>query len=93
MIKPEDIISAKRAALNPVVEKAVDFLIAYKWNGYCSKFTLRELKNKIVEMSGHNATKEMLNFESIYREHGWKVSFDTPGYHESYESSWTFTKK
>jgi len=32
-----------------------------------------------------------LDVEDHYRKAGWKVSFDQPGYNESYEASYTFS--
>lgn len=32
-----------------------------------------------------------LDFEPLYRNKGWKVKYDKPGYNESYDAFWTFT--
>jgi hypothetical protein len=37
--------------------------------------------------------KGWLNFEAIYEEAGWKVVYDKPGYNETYDANFTFTKK
>jgi hypothetical protein len=37
--------------------------------------------------------KGWLDFEAAYQNAGWLVSFDKPGYNESYEASWTFRKR
>lgn len=34
-----------------------------------------------------------LNVEEIYREAGWKVEYDKPGYNESYDAYFKFTAK
>lgn len=34
-----------------------------------------------------------LDVESFYRKKGWKVSYDQPGYNESYGAYWDFTAK
>jgi hypothetical protein len=31
-----------------------------------------------------------LNIEEVYREQGWKVEYDKPGYSESYDAFWIF---
>lgn len=36
---------------------------------------------------------KQLDFEDAFRKAGWKVSFDNPGYNESYDSYYTFTAK
>jgi hypothetical protein len=35
-------------------------------------------------------TKHMLDFENIYRNQGWTVSYDKPAYNESYRPYWEF---
>ena len=37
--------------------------------------------------------KGYLNFEEAYREAGWEVEYDKPGYNESYSAYFEFTKK
>lgn len=60
--------------------------------------------NKIIEVSGRTDYRSTvsrqaifdnhwLDVEDIYRETGWKVYYDKPGYCETYEASWTFSKK
>ena len=34
-----------------------------------------------------------LDIENIYGENGWKVEYDKPGYNESYEAFFKFSKK
>lgn len=34
-----------------------------------------------------------LDVEPFYRKKGWKVSYDKPGYNETYEASWEFKGK
>lgn len=34
-----------------------------------------------------------MDFESIYRKAGWKVVYDKPAYNETYEATFTFSKK
>lgn len=37
--------------------------------------------------------KGYLNVEEVYREAGWKVTYDKPAYNESYPASFEFRKK
>lgn len=34
-----------------------------------------------------------LDFEPVFRRAGWKVEYDRPGYNESYEGNWKFSKR
>lgn len=37
--------------------------------------------------------EQMLDFEEVFRSHGWKVSYDRPAYNENYEASFKFSVK
>ena len=37
--------------------------------------------------------KGWLDIEDIYRAAGWEVEYDKPGYNETYEPTFTFSKK
>lgn len=34
-----------------------------------------------------------LNFEVLFRAHGWDVMYDKPGYNETYPANWKFTSR
>jgi len=36
---------------------------------------------------------ECWDFEPIFEKAGWKISCDSPGYNEKYDTNWTFTDK
>jgi hypothetical protein len=105
MIKPDEIVNAKRKQLDPVVEQAVDALLAQNWNGRSSKVYQKDIVAKILEIKAFETEElkneftrklfdeHMLDFEDIYRDAGWSVYYDKPGYNESYEASFEFKKK
>ena len=107
MIKPEDIVKAKAKIIDPDVEKCVDLLIARNWDGRSSNFQQKELINLIMQQKGYQnqaadgyaeTRKKLfdehhLDFEPLYEEQGWSVSYDKPSYNETYEANWTFRKK
>jgi hypothetical protein len=37
--------------------------------------------------------KKYLDFEEVYREVGWTIEYDKPGWNESYEANFTFKPK
>ena len=37
--------------------------------------------------------EHMLDFEEVFRSHGWRVSYDRPAYNENYEASFKFSVK
>lgn len=103
MIKPDEVVAAKRAVIDPVVEKCVDFLVAQRWDGYKSVITQKALIAKIKEVKNLTDNQwgvynnwlfetKQLDFEDIYRAAGWKVKWDKPAYNEVYGAYWEFTK-
>lgn len=46
------------------------------------------------ELTRHQLFAEkMLDFEEVFRSHGWRVSYDRPAYNENYEASFKFSVK
>jgi hypothetical protein len=81
-----------------VIEAVNELLIK---NGHSRYITLKQ--NEVVtailtKMEHLGVTRQMifenhwLDFEPCYRKGGWEVEFDRPGYNESYEAYWKFTK-
>ena len=52
----------------------------------------------IAEANGKYVTRDeffnnhWLDFEALYRQEGWGVYYDKPGYSEDYNAFWVFTK-
>lgn len=92
-ISPKDITLAKKRQLPYKVIDQVNILIAEKWNGTESVFTLDKLVKRILDHTGIKNDdifdKKYLDFEDIYREAGWIVDFDQ----RTYEAIFTFRKK
>ena len=103
-VKP---FSPQDAAANQITEipdeviEAVNTLLASRYRNGGIGILLKE----IVELACKNferngkpvpSTREMFakkwfDVEPAFRKAGWKVSFDKPGYNETYESNFTFT--
>jgi len=102
---PAEARGHKIANIPPVVLECVNELLALDISaqGHAS-ITQDELvarilsKGATVEIRGvnHEITKGMiyenswLDFEPLYRQEGWTVTYDRPGYNESYAASWLF---
>lgn len=95
-IKPSQVIDKLGLSLPDYVTRAVNNLIARNWSGRSSCFKYSDLKREINSLR-ESDTLEIVNFptnfEPVYENAGWKVVCDRPGYNESYETNWTFTKK
>lgn len=65
-------------------------LIAKNWDG--RQATIMQ-KEAIKALGGTGGEKmAWLNIEEIFRQAGWVVEYDKPGYNETYEASFKFTK-
>ena len=61
---------------------------------------IEELRVEVVKRMKKKGLKEndifdkgSLNVETIYRKDGWNVEYDKPGYNESYDASFKFSRK
>lgn len=91
-LKPSEVQVAKNESIPQEVIEAVNKMIVKKWNGRCARFTQDELLVTIQLDREAIFQNKLLDFEPLYREAGWKVEFDQPGFNESYDASFTFTK-
>jgi hypothetical protein len=62
-----------------------------------SRFLLKELSSKLSSKMHMNfetlKEKGYLDLEPFFRENGWTVDFDSPGYNESYDANFQFSAK
>lgn len=97
-ISPDEVVVQKKKDLSDVVIECWNKAIAKNWNGR-GPITIRQdlIVIALAEAAGVNRGKVFengwLEIESLYRENGWKVEYDKPGYNESYEAYFTFSKK
>ena len=95
-ISPDDINSLKAKNLPKEVFDGFNKLIVDNWNGRCAKFNQNEVAKLIaskMDISTNDVyEKKYLEVEDIYREKGWVVEYDKPGYCEDYNASFTFSK-
>jgi hypothetical protein len=93
-ITPDEIVERKKETIPDVIFEIFNYLIAENFNGYSSTVMQSKvnamLKKKKVNVD-EAYKKHWLDVEDIYREAGWDVEYDKPGYNESYEANFTFT--
>lgn len=95
-ISPQEVTALKADHIPDEVFDAWNSIISKNWNGNISKFKLKELVDTIKVATGKTSHEEIkkegwLDLEPIYRAKGWKVSYDQPGYDESYDAFFEFT--
>lgn len=93
-IPPE---SVNKVSIPPEVFEAFNSMIQDNFNGNYASFMLKDVANKAAALLGKDRQylykHQLLDVEPAYREAGWRVVFDKPGYNESYEAYFKFTKK
>jgi uncharacterized membrane-anchored protein len=97
-ITPEDAEKQRILAIPDFVIEAMNELLVQKLHDNHATIYIEEIIEKALERAPFGVTREdlfkqrMLDIENTYRNAGWKVVFDKPGFNESYEANFKFTK-
>ena len=93
-ITPNEVASQKLKTMPEGVLAAFNELIASKYTDGISVVTQDDVIKLIFLKTDINRAEVFkegyLNVEEIYREAGWKVEYDKPGYNESCSPFFTF---
>lgn len=95
-IKPKDIAGAKAKSFPPEVIETFNELIAKNYSGGSARILQKDVVSALVKKGFKSAEifdNHWLDVEDIFRKSGWEVSYDRPGYCESYDASFEFTAK
>lgn len=96
-ITPSEVVEQKKKDLPPEVIETWNKLIAEKFSGSSARVLQKDavsaLTIALLVPSSVIFDKGYLDVEPIYRDAGWKVEYDKPGYNESYEAFYIFQKK
>ena len=96
-MKPSEVVPLKATMLPPEVCDVINEMIAKHWDGDSAMVFQTDLANAMVAALGipkaEVYARKYLDFEPVYREAGWIVSYDRPGYCETYDPSWTFKRR
>ena len=95
-LRPEDVAVAKAETIPDKVIEVVNNLIAQKWNGSTATLTQDEILDAIVSYVAcsrqYVLDNNWLDFEEVYRDVGWSVAYDKPGYCEHGIACFRFSK-
>ena len=95
-ITPTEVASAKSSKIPDEVIKAFNDLIVTEWDGHSAVIHQDEICTLVAErLKVKRQTvfaNKWLDVEDIFRQAGWKVEYDKPGYNETYEATFTFSK-
>jgi hypothetical protein len=99
-IKPSEVQGKKNETIPDVVIDAFNRLIIEGLNASGTSSTVRQDEAvALIKKSDPKLTnsvlvdKGWLDIEDLYRRAGWEVSYDKPGYNESYPATFKFSKK
>lgn len=99
-IKPKEIALAKSRYFPDFVLQAFNELIAEKFTNGSATVKQCDVIARMVKLAASEEVSRntifangWLNVEEIYREAGWKVVYDKPGYNESYDANFKFSEK
>jgi len=96
-ILPEEVQGKKNSTIPDDIIDAVNELIVKEWNGSQSHILQKDIVQLAIYKDPDLTStiifdNRWMNFETIFQAVGWNVSYDKPGYNESYEASFKFTK-
>lgn len=106
-ITPDEIPAMKLLIIPHFVVEAVNHLLTIKACGnqpiclyqdeileeaMCRANVDRTPDNEGLIVPQHFFARGWLNIEDLYREAGWNVTYDKPGFNESYKASFTFKR-
>ena len=94
-IGPDEVESQKEMDFPDAVFESFNELIAQQFTSGSATIKQEDVVALMVEKGlnhGEIFDKGWLNVEEVYRSAGWKVSYDKPGYNESYPATFTFRR-
>lgn len=102
-IRPKQAKERKNASIPDFVVESFNELIAEHLSGGYALIKqaeiLHRICSKVSELSGEVITPQQVldkgwtDIESLFRKAGWKVTYDKPGYNESYDAFYKFIEK
>ena len=96
-ISPKEVEQTIGKNIPDTVIVAVNNLLRKTYKNGCAHFTQIELIKEIRSLdckltSAILFKNDWLDIEPVFEREGWIVDYDNPGFNETYEASFTFTK-
>lgn len=96
-ITPKEVTTKRRESIPDAVFEVFNDLIVKHWSGSSATIKQGEAAKLIAKKLKCSEEKlyenHWMDVEPIYRKAGWSVKYDKPGYNESYEAYFVFSKK
>lgn len=95
-ISPNEVTKAKAKLVPDEVLEVFNELIAINFDGHSSRVEQDAVASLVAMKMNIRRdavfAQKYLDVEDIYREAGWEVYYDKPGYNETYGAYFRFTK-
>lgn len=95
-LRPSEVPFWKTQSFPNEVIETWNLIIAKNYDDGFSEVLQSEIVKALADKLDVNSNaiyaSKFLNIEDIYREYGWKVTYDKPGYNESYPAKFIFEK-
>lgn len=95
-IKPEEVRARRIDFIPSIIFETINTMICEKFDGKYATLKQEDILNRVCNESSGLTRQEIFNkhyldiIKSFYREQGWKVEYDKPGYNESYPATFKF---
>ena len=97
IIKPSEVVELKKNIIPQEVFDAFNELIAKNWDGHSATVLQDDVAALIISKFASPVNpyaEHWLDIEDIYRNEGWIVEYDKPGWNEDYSgASFKFSVK
>jgi hypothetical protein len=95
-VTPPEAAALKHAVIPPAVLAAFNKLILLHWEGTYAEFPATDVLPAVSRENSSLApglvSAAIAGIAPAYRAAGWSVTFDRPGYNETYEAHWIFRR-
>lgn len=97
-ITPDEAKNKKANSIHPKMIETVNDLLAKHYNDHTivlkQEDIISEFLKRVPEYGRKNIfDNNQLDFERVFKKYGWNVSYDRPGYNETYSPSFEFRRK
>ena len=97
-ITPQEILDDLPNIIPSFVFEAVNKLLKQKFRGSSVTIKQDEILQEIEKLQKTYTRQEIygnkwMDFEKVYRDNGWSVEYDKPGYNENYDAFILFSQK
>lgn len=98
-LSPKEIGAVQGNDIPEFIFEAVNNTLRKTLRGGVAKFTQDQLMVEALRLAPDGTTRKQIfdncwfDFEDMYREKGWRVAYNKPGYCESYKAYFTFSSR